>query len=181
MSLHGALFSAPAWAAAGAEAHGASIAQIVFPLINFLIFIYLIKRFLLPFVRDHLRSRREQVVRAVREAAEAKEKAEAMAGDYRGRLARAVEETKKIKERLRAEGERERSKLLAEAEDLARRLRADGDFLAEQELKAARQEVRAEMARLARETAEELVRRHFTADDQKRLVEEFMREVGESR
>ncbi|MEK7782619.1 MAG: ATP synthase F0 subunit B [Candidatus Binatota bacterium] len=74
------LFLSELWASssAGVEEHAASVTEIIFPLINFLIFLYLIKRFLLPVVRSHLRSRREQIVSALGEADESKRRAEEM-------------------------------------------------------------------------------------------------------
>lgn len=171
------------WAApsAMAEEHAASITQLIFPLINFLIFLYLLKRFLLPFVKEHLRSRREEIAAAVKEADEGKARAEALLRDYRRRLARLDEESREIRDALSAEGERGKLKLIADAEELARRIKADADFLAEQEVKLARQQLMREIARLAREGAEKLVQRHLNSADQERLVEEFLSEVGEAR
>ena len=175
------LFLSELWASssAGVEEHAASVTEIIFPLINFLIFLYLIKRFLLPVVRSHLRSRREQIVAALREADESKRRAEEMVRDYRARLGRMAEEANRLREELRADGEREKAKLLKEAEELAGKIRADADFLAEQEIKLARQRLREEIARLAQEAAQKLIQSHLTPDDQKRLVEEFLSEVGE--
>ena len=50
-----------AWAASAGSLHGPSIVNLVFPVINFLIFAYLLKRFLLPTIKPHLRSRREEL------------------------------------------------------------------------------------------------------------------------
>src|SRR3972149_289724 len=78
------------WAAgSGAEeAHGVSWFQLIFPLVNFFIFAYLIKRYLLPVLRHYLSERRGRIVNAVREAEEERARAETMVQDYRGRLAR---------------------------------------------------------------------------------------------
>ena len=183
MKLWELLFLAQAWAAAAAEAgeHAASVTQLVFPLINFLIFLYLLKRYLLPFARDYLRSRREEIATAVREADEAKQRAIALLRDYQNRLARLSEETRVIREALRAEGEREKAKLLAEAEIVVTRIQTDADFLAQQEVKSARQGLRRQIARAAQAAAEKLVRNNLTAADQKRMVSEFLSEVGEVR
>ena len=72
MTLFAAPFLSELWASssAGVEEHAASVTQIIFPLINFLIFLYLIKRFLLPLIQSHLRSRREEIVAALGEADE---------------------------------------------------------------------------------------------------------------
>ena len=70
---------------------------------------------------------------------------------------------------------------MAEAEELATRITTDADFLADQEVKAARQELRREIARMAEAAAERLVQSHLTAADQKRMVAEFLGEVGAAR
>jgi len=183
MKLWELLFLDQAWAAAPGETgeHALSIAQLIFPLINFLIFLYLLKRYLLPFAREYLKSRREEIAAAVQEADEAKRRAEALLSDYQGRRARLNDEAREIGEALRAEGEREKAKLLAEADELAARIRADADFLADQELKAARQELRREIARSAEAAAEKLVQSHLTAADRKRMVADFISEVGGTR
>lgn len=175
------LFLSELWAssAAGVEEHAASATQLIFPLINFVIFLYLIKRFLLPFIKTHLQSRRQEIITALREADEGKGHAEGMVRDYRERIKHLAEESAKIREQLRAEGEREKAKLLAEARELATKVRADTDFLAEQEVKLARQRVRREIAAIAQAAAEKVVRTHLTPADQDRLAEEFLSDVAE--
>lgn len=181
MRLFAALFLSDLWAAssAGVEEHAASATQLVYPLINFVIFAYLIKRLLLPLVKNYLRSRREEIVAALGEADESKRRAAAMVQEYRARMARLEEEMKKLREEFRADGEREKAHMLREAEELADRIKVDTDFLAEQEVKLARQKLREEIARLAQEAAQRLIQSHLRPDDQKRLVEEFLSGVGE--
>ncbi len=180
MSLYLLFVASELWAssAAGAEEHAASVTQLLFPLINFLIFLYLIKRFALPLVKSHLRARRDEIVTALGEADESKRSADALVRDYRARLARIHEESQRLRDELRADGERERARLLREAEDLATGIKADADFLAEQEVKLARQKLREEMARSAEEAAQRLLRAGLEPADQKRLVEEFLSGVG---
>jgi len=175
------LFVSELWAAssAGVEEHAASVTQLIFPLINFLIVLYLVKRFVLPLVKSHLRSRREELVAALGEADESKRSAEAMARDYRARLARLEEETRKIQEELRAEGQQERTRLLREAAEIASTIKTDADFLVEQEIKLARQKLRGEFARLAQAAAQRLVQDNLTAGDQKQLVEDFLGGVAQ--
>lgn len=181
MRLFTALFLSDLWAAtsAGVEEHAASATQLFYPLINFLIFAYLIKRLLLPLVKNYLRSRREEIVAALGEADESKRRAEAMVQEYRARMARLEEEMKRLREELRADGEREKAKMLREAEETAAKIKVDADFLAAQEIKLARQRLREEIARLAQAAAQKLIQSHLTPADQKRLVEEFLSGVGE--
>jgi F-type H+-transporting ATPase subunit b len=183
MSFPAALFSSVAWAALAVEAeeHAASVGELIFPLVNFLIFLYLIKRFVFPLARDYFRSRRAGIAQSIREADEAKQRADALVRDYKNRLAKLSEEIRSIREVLRAEGEKEKAKLLAETKEIAERIKTDADFLAEQEVRLARQELRRNIVDAARVSAEKLILQNFNIEDQKRLVSEFLSEVGAAR
>jgi len=169
-------YLAEAWAAAapGAHGHAPSMTSLIFPLINFLIFAFLIYRFVLPPARRYLVSRREEILGAVRSADESKEKADSTLRAYRDRLASVDNETKILLETLRAEGEREKARILREAVELASKIRADADFVSQQETKVARQRIREEIAQIARETAESTIRTNLKATDQERFVEQFL-------
>lgn len=169
---------AEAAAAAGGGAHPASIGQIIYPLVNFLIFAYLIKRFALPVVREQLRARRERIVAGMREAEEEKRCAIATALDYRRRLESLDRETRAIRDRLAAAAEAENARLLQAADGLARKISADAQFMAEQETKTARQQLRAEIASLAAQRAAESIRREIGDEDHRRIVQWFLREVA---
>lgn len=182
MSLLELFAAGQAWAsAAEAEHHATSIIQILFPLGNFLIYAFLIKKFALPLVRDFLRSRREEVLSSIEGAAASRRQAEAVVSEYKAKLAAVEREVAAIQAALRAEGEREKTKLSGEAEALARKIRDDAAFLADQEVKIARQQIRQEMAVQAEAAARDLIRRHFTSGDQGRLVEDFLQSIGQTR
>lgn len=173
---------AQAWASsAQAEHHAPSINDIWFPLGNFIIFAFIIVRYGLPSVRNFLQSRHEEVVAALKDSAAKKQQAESVVRDYRGRLARLDEEVQSIRDSLRDEGAREKTRLLDEAQTLAAKIKEDARFLADQEVKAARQKIRDEMAHQAEARARELVRRHLSSADQTRLVEEFIHSIGQVR
>jgi F-type H+-transporting ATPase subunit b len=176
-----ALFLGAAPVFGAEEHHAAPISQIIYPAINFLIFVYILKRFALPPVMAFLGSRRESIVKTVTEAADDKRRAEAIVLDYRARLARLDQETQRIQSELRAEGERDKARILREAEELAAKIKSDANVQVEQELKVARYRLRSEIARLAQKAAESVLRAHLTEADQKRLVEEFVGKLGELR
>lgn len=180
MSFVEILGVAQAWAsAAEAEHHAPSINQIWFPLANFLIFGFIIVHYALPPIRNFLRSRRDEVLATVREAAAKKRQAEGIVQDYKARLARVEQEMESIVASLRAEGEREKTKLLIDAQALADNMKVDARFLADQEVKTARQKIREEMANQAEASARELVQRHLSPPDQGRLVEDFIQSIGQ--
>ena len=60
-------------------------------------------------------------------------------------------------------------------------LEEDASFLAEQEVKMARQKLREEMAELAAATARQLVERNLSSADQTRLADDFIQTIGQTR
>ena len=176
MTLLTDILVSTAWAAEGG-AHVPSVTELFFPLINFLIFAFLVKRYGLPLIKQHLKQRREGLVEAVATAQQAKGEAESYVRKYQDLLKVLDSECDRIREDLRAEGERERARIVAEAEESAAKLKADADFLAEQEVKMARQQIRGEMALLAEAAAERVIQEHMAAADQDRMVESFSREI----
>ena len=175
------LTPAQAWAAGGAEHHGPSINDIWFPLGNFLIYAFILVKFALPLVRDFLKTRRDEVVSTIAQAAAKKQSAQTLVSDYKVKVAGLDKEIESMRAALRDEGEREKARLVSEAAALAVKLKEDAQFLADQEVKIARQQVRQEMANQAEAAARALVQRHLSAADQNRLAEEFIQSIGQTR
>ncbi len=69
---------AQAWAAGGAEHHTPSITEVIFPALNFLIYLAIIVKFALPPVRSFLKSRRDEVVATMTQASAKKAAAQAL-------------------------------------------------------------------------------------------------------
>jgi F-type H+-transporting ATPase subunit b len=89
------------------------------------------------------------------------------------------QEIQSIAASLRAEGEREKLKLLSDAQTLAAKIKEDAGFLADQEVRVARQRIRAEMAGQAEARARELLQHHLSSADQGRLVGDFIQSIGQ--
>jgi F-type H+-transporting ATPase subunit b len=173
--------TAQAWAAGGGEHHAPPVSDVIFPAINFLLYAFIIAKFALPLVHNFLRSRREEVVTVITQASAKKQQAEALVRDFKAKLAGVEQEASTILASWRDEAEREKSKLIGDAQSMAAKIKEDAQFLADQEVKIARQKIRNEMAEQAEALAEDLVRRHFTAADQNRLATEFIEQIGQSR
>ena len=174
-------FVADAWAAGGAGHHAPEISGIIFPLLNFLIYAGIIYYFAVPLIRSFLQSRHDEVLATVTEAAARKRNAEALVGDYRSRLAKLNQEIDSIQASLKAEGERDKARLLREAEALAAKIKSDAQLLADQEVKAAKHQVFLELAERAKASATDLIRRHLSQADQSKLIEEFIHDLGQVR
>jgi F-type H+-transporting ATPase subunit b len=175
--------TAQAYASAAAESehHAPSINDIWFPLINFVIYAFILVKFAFPLIRDFLKTRREEVVAKIAQAAAQKQAAEVLVREYRSKLAGLGKEVQALQATLREEGEREKSRLVSEALATAVKIKDDANFLADQEVKTARQKLREEMADAAEAAARQLIERNISAADQNRLVDDFVRSVGQSR
>jgi F-type H+-transporting ATPase subunit b len=162
-----------AWAASGGEAHSSSITDLFFPLVNFLIFAYLAKRYALPPIKEHLKKRRQSILNRVADANETRSRAEQYLQQYQQLVGNLAAESDKIRAGLKAEGEREKARIISEAEELAVKLKADADFMAAQDMKMARQQIRGELANLAEEAAARVIGSQLTDRDQERLIDNF--------
>ena len=175
------LFPVLAFAASEGAQHEPSINDIWFPLANFLIYAFILYKYALPLVRDYLKTRREEVISTITQAAAKKQAAEALVADYKNKLAGIDKEIAALHATLREEGEWEKSRQITEAETIAMKLKEDAVFLGEQEMKIARQQLLYELADQTEAAARALIQRNLTAADQNRLAEEFIQNIGHTR
>jgi F-type H+-transporting ATPase subunit b len=180
-ALATATLGLPSWLSATeanhGEQHGAGIGDILFPAINFTIFAAILARYLVPAVREYLRRRREDVVAAIeqsRVALAAAERAIATAKQRRAALAAASES---VRQDLAAAALRQTDRGRAQAEESAKRRLADAVLVAEQERQRALESVRAEIAALAIEIAERRILGAVSPDDQRRFVQQFLKDA----
>jgi F-type H+-transporting ATPase subunit b len=177
-----ALTTAQAWASTttGGEHHAPSIGDVWWPFWNFVIYAFIIGKFAVPRARGFLKTRRDEVVSTISQAAAKKQAAEARVNEYKSKLAGLDKEIQSLQATVSQETEREKSKLISEAQAMAVKIKEDANFLGEQEVKMARQRIREELANQAEATARELVRRHLSPTDQSRLAQEFIQSIGQT-
>ena len=177
--------TAPLWAAEAAshaaEHSAPSINDIWLPLGNFIIYAIILVKFALPLVRDFLNTRREEVVSTIAQASAKKQAAEAFVNEYKSKIAGLDKQIEILQATLREEGEREKARLVSEAQSLALKIKEDTQFLADQEVKIARQQLRQEMANQAEAAARALIQRNLSAADHNRLAQEFIQSIGPTR
>lgn len=158
---------------------GAVLKDFIWRCLNFGLMAGLLAYLLIKPIKNGLAGRREGIEKALRDAEAARDEAEARFAEYDAKLSRAAAEIVELQESLRREGEVERERVLANAHAMAEKIKAEAGKAAENEVLRARAELRQEAARLAVAMAEELLRKNINADDQKRLVSDYMSKVGE--
>lgn len=174
--------SAAASEAAHDGAHGPDSAAwltLAFSFFNFSVFVFLLRKYAWPAVKDFLYTRRREVADAMAAAEKAREEAEAIRREYAAKEAALDETRRRLLDEIREGAAADREKALKDAQAAAERLKADAERQAEHDLARARRELRAEAARLAAELAEKDVRARLTDADRVRLVREFVEGVAE--
>ncbi len=146
---------------------------------NFALMVGLLAYFVTKPVRKGLKNRTAEIEKTLADAQIAKEAAEAKHREYSEKLARATEEIAGIAASIRREGELERDKIISAAKELAVKIEYEAENKASSVVAKARAELREEAASLAVELAEDMLKKQVSADDQKRLVDEYMQKVGE--
>lgn len=150
-------------------------------LLNFVVLVgiltYLLKKPLMNF----LSTRREDIQKLLAELELKRKAAEEKSAEYNAKLASLEGETRKIVEELVAEGEAERQKIIDSAHKQAEYLKDQAQIAIQQEIKAARESLQSEIAEMSVAAAEDILRKNMQAEDQERLVRDFMAKVVEAK
>lgn len=147
---------------------------------NLLILFLLVKKFLFKPVQNILNQRQAEVDKLYADANEAKDAANAMRADYEKHLAQAKEEAGEIVKTASVQAQRRSDELVNEAQQKAAALLARADAEIAQEKKKAINEIKDEISGMAVDIASKVVEREISAKDHEKLIEEFIKNVGEA-
>lgn len=130
-------------------------------------------------MKKALADRQAGIDKALREADELKAAAEQKFAEYNARLAQANKDAEELQRHIREEGLAEKARIVAEAKVAAERIKGQAKVMADQEIVRAKNELREEASRLAVQLAEQTLKGSLRADDQNRLVGEYLTKVVE--
>lgn len=149
--------------------------------VNFLILIVLLHRFLYKPLTQFLATRADGIRRSLEEAKAAREAAAKAQQEYEARIVATQREAASMREAAVREVEEERQRLLKASRDEASRLLTEAKAQIEREVQRAKAELRQEIVGLSLGVAERLIARSLTDDDHRRLAEQAVREIGGGR
>jgi F-type H+-transporting ATPase subunit b len=150
-------------------------------MVNFLILIVLLQRFLYKPLTQFLATRADGIKRSLEEAKAAREAAAKAQQEYEARIAATRREAAALRESAVREVEEERQRLLKVSRDEAARLLTEAKAQIEQEVKRAKAELRAEVVGFSLGVAERLIGRSLTTEDDRRLAEQVVQQIGAGR
>jgi F-type H+-transporting ATPase subunit b len=145
---------------------------------NMVLFIGVLVYFVGGPVKKAFAERSEAIRAAAAEARERRTKADQMAETIQARLSAIEGEVRAIQDRAVAEGERQKRELLAAAEAEAQKILANARNEVDNRLKHARAELTEYAGQLASERAKAILRETMTDNDQRKLFQDSLREVG---
>jgi F-type H+-transporting ATPase subunit b len=176
-------FAATAMASGGEGGNhaesGVLLKDFLYRCFNFAVTFGLLAFFVTKPIRKALAGRREGIEKALEDACAAQQKSEAKFAEYDGKLAKAADEIDEIYEAIKREGELERKKILANAHEMAQKIEDEAKKSAAREISNARILLRREATTMAISIAADILQKNFTNQDQNRLVDEYMKKVGE--
>ena len=148
--------------------------------LNLMIQLFLIKKFLFKPVNEILEKRRQAADQEIRDARKAKEEAEGLRSQYESGIAEAHAEAARLVQGAQKEAQLRADELLQEAQAKAAGIKAQAEADIAQERKKAINEVKNEIGGLAMDIAGKVVEKEIDEADHRRLIEEFIKNVGEA-
>lgn len=128
-------------------------------------------------VKGSLAARQADIEKSLKDAEAARDAAEEKLREYSSKLDQASKEIDELHAAIIREGEQEKARIIAEASSAAAKIVAQAALSAEQETVKARNELRAEAARLAVEIATGKLTGAIQKNDHDRFVGEYLDKV----
>ena len=161
-------------------AFGVDLFKLAFQIINFLLILYLLNRFLFKRVLTLLDERQERISKGLEDAEAAARDRELARAEREAALDVARKEAQAMIARATKIAEESRAEIVAAARAEAEKVAAKATEEITAEKQRAIAELRSQVADLALDAAGRLVRSEMNAPTQRRLVEEFLAEVSPS-
>ena len=147
---------------------------------NLFIQVYLIKRFLFKPINEMLEKRRAMADAEIQDAVKAKNEANAIKTEYEQNMLEARNKANEILVTAQKTATLQSEVMLKEASTQAAALKAKAENDIAQEKRKAVNEIKDEIGGMAMEIAGKVIEREICEEDHKKLIDEFISNVGEA-
>jgi F-type H+-transporting ATPase subunit b len=152
--------------------------NMVFQLFNTLVLFILLRRFLFGPVSDFMKKRKEKIEIALKEAEEKNSRADQLKEEYERKLADIEKEAEGILREASSKAEERRQEILKEAKEEAGRIIARARREIQLEKEKAISEVKEHIINVALGAAGKLIEQNLDTGTNRRIVRQFIDEVG---
>jgi F-type H+-transporting ATPase subunit b len=173
-------FCGIALASGGEGGHDSSgqMTDLMYRILNFTLLLVILVVILKKVnIGDFFSKRREGIREELDTLQKEKDEAEARCRDLEKKLKEFEVQRKEILEQFRAEGAKEKEKIIIEARERAVQILTQADLTIEREIQGAKDTLRKEMVDLAAGNAQNIIAKEMTDKDQDYLVDEFIESV----
>lgn len=147
-------------------------------MVNFIVLIAILYRFLYRPLTNFLAQRQEGIKRSLEEAAASREAAQRALEEYNAKLQASEKHAQAIREAAERAAHEEQQRLMKAAKEEASKFLSVARAEIEQDIKRAKAQLKEEVTLLSLEMAERIIGRNLEARDHQRLIEEYIKEVG---
>lgn len=154
--------------------------SILYNVINILVLFVLLKIFLFKPVTEIMEKRKAMIQQDLDDAKKAKDDAEQMKGEYEDTLNTAKNQATDIVKDAKTRAEVEYNSIIEQGNKDAAAIMANADKTIAQEKERAIKQSKAEMADLAISMASKLVEKNVDATTNKKLIDDFLSEAGDT-
>ena len=159
------------------EALGMSLTEFIFYLINFLILVGILGKFLYKPFLEFMENRRQSIQDALDNAELTNRRADEKMENYNTRIARAEEEGREIIREAKQRADAQAAEIIEEANRKANEMMVRAEQNIEREKEKATEEMRQEIAALAVLVAEKIVEREIQRIGQEAIVDEVIKQA----
>ncbi|HOV40915.1 MAG TPA: F0F1 ATP synthase subunit B [Oscillospiraceae bacterium] len=154
---------------------------IVFTLCNTLILFLILRHFLFGRVNEFLEKRQKEISSTYEEADKAKEHALALEADYSKKLLEAKEESAEIVRNATKKAQSRSDEIIFAAKSEAENIISKANSEIEREKKRAANQIKDEISEIAIAVASKVVGKELKTDDNDKLIEDFIANLGEEK
>jgi len=153
---------------------------IIWTTVTFIILLYLLKKFAWKPILNSLNERETFIKDSLEKAENAQQEAEELLKQNQENLAKAEEEAQKVINQGREYAETLKSQILEESKKEAKKMIEDASAEIEQKNKEAFNNLKSEIADIAVNSAEKILRENLDAEKQKKLVEKYIQDISKN-
>jgi F-type H+-transporting ATPase subunit b len=153
------------------------IGLMIWTLVVFAISMYILGKLAFPRIAAALDKRQQAIEEAIETSERTRREADELLAEYRGRLSEARTQADEIVARARKTAEHHESESLADAKRKREEMMEATQREIQAETKRAVAEIRSEVADLTVMATEKVTRKTLTDDDQRRLVDDALKEL----
>ena len=153
---------------------------LVAQILNLFLQAFLIKKFLFKPIREILEKRKAMADAQISDAEKAKEEALTMKAEYEQNMAQAREKANDILANAQKTASAQSEEILQEANLQAKAIKAKAESDIAQERKKAVNDIKNEIGSMAMDIAGKVIEREISEEDHRKLIDEYIQNVGEA-